>query len=80
MQYDELVKQTRRSDFEGILTVLSGLRRVPVYTAEDIAYNNALGDVFDHILENNKNNLYQHTVYCGNWVRDKLTGGQNEFI
>lgn len=70
MDYNETIRQTRRSDHEGFLTLLSGLRKVPANTAEDIAYNNALGDAFDYIIENNKNDLYQHTVYCGKWTRN----------
>lgn len=70
MEYDEIVKQTRRSDFEGVLTLLSGLRKVPINTTEDVAYNNALADAFDYIVESKKDVLYPHTVRCGKWVRD----------
>lgn len=57
-------------DFEMILTVISGMRKVSPLNAEEIAYNNALGDVFDYIIKNEAEHLEPHTIRCGLWVRD----------
>lgn len=70
MDTTELRKETRLNCNESFLTLLSGLRKVPAITPEDKAYNNALADVYDFILEKEKNNLLDHTVWCGKWVRD----------
>ena len=44
-------KKARGNAMELILSVCSGLRKVPAKAPEDIAYNNALGDVFNYIIE-----------------------------
>lgn len=61
-----------RRQTEGILTLLSGMRKVPVRSKEDIAYNNALGDVFDYFIENEPEHLYVNTIKQGKWVRDEV--------
>lgn len=48
------------------------MRKVPVRSKEDIAYNNALGDVFDYFIENEPEHLYVNTVKQGKWVRDEV--------
>ena len=55
---------------EMILTVISGMRVVAPSNAEEVAYNNALGDVFDYIIKNEAEHLEPHTLRCGLWVRD----------
>lgn len=64
-------RQGRTSAFELCLSLLSGLRKVPADNAEDIAYNNALADVFDYIVTNESGSLWPGTVIQGKWVRDK---------
>lgn len=49
----------------------AGLRKVSPSTNEDIAYNNALGDIFDYIIESEKSVLMPGAVRNGKWVRDK---------
>ena len=69
MDITEVMKGTRISCNETFLTLLSGLRKT-VFTPEDKAYNNALADAFDYIIETQKSCLLEHTVRCGKWVRD----------
>lgn len=64
------VRRARVSCTESFLTTLSGMRKVPVTTLEDKAYNNALADVFDFYIENHPKDLYESTVRIGKWVRD----------
>ena len=64
------IKETRISSTEQFLTLLSGLRKVPVITSEDSAYNTALADVFDYFIVNEPNYLRSFTVNQGKWVRD----------
>ena len=64
------IKETRIRTTEQFLTVLSGLRKVPVATPEDKAYNTALADVFDYFIVNEPNYLRSFTVNQGKWVRD----------
>lgn len=71
MDITEVRKETRISCNETFLTLLSGLRRVGNLTSEDIAYNNALADAFDYIIETHSSSLLDHTVRCGKWIRDK---------
>ena len=61
-------KQIRISQDETILCLLSGLRKNVCKTSEDVAYNNALGDVFDYIIENHP--VLSSTKNQGKWVRD----------
>lgn len=70
MDITEIRKETRTSCNESFLTLLSGLRKVPATTPEDKAYNNALGDVFDFIIDTQKSYLLEHTTWCGKWDRD----------
>lgn len=67
MEYERSIT---RKQTEGVLSLLAGLRRVPVRNKEDIAYNNALGDVFDYYIEKEPEHLYVNTVKQGKWVRD----------
>lgn len=67
---DEL-KLARGSACELILTVCAALRRVVPSSPEDVAYNNALGDVFDYIIENESSCLMPGTIRNGKWVRDE---------
>jgi hypothetical protein len=64
------IKETRISSTEQFLTLLSGLRKVPVITSEDRAYNTALADVFDYFIVNEPNYLRSFTVNQGKWVKD----------
>lgn len=64
-------KEIRLLCNESFLTLLSSLRKVGIdLSEEEKAYNNALADVYDIILEKEKNCLYSHTLDCGKWVRD----------
>ncbi len=65
------VKLARSSAYELILSVCAGLRKVSPSTVEEVAYNNALGDVFDYIIESQSSFLMPGTVRNGKWVRDK---------
>lgn len=58
------------SAYEMILSICAGLRKVEPSTPEETAYNNALGDVFDFIIENESDYLIPGTVRGGKWVRD----------
>lgn len=69
MDVTEIRKETRLSCNESFLTLLSGLRKTGSLAKEDIAYNNALADAYDFILEKEKTCLHTHTLYCGKWVR-----------
>lgn len=72
-QYDKLeesLKRTKICCHEHFLALLSGLRKVGNLTDTDKAYNDALGDAFDYIIENRKNYLFENTVRQGKWVRD----------
>ena len=62
--------QAKGMAYELILTVCSGLRKVGIIKPEEVFYNNALGDVFDYIIENCKEYLLPHTVQQGRWKRD----------
>lgn len=57
--------------YEDILSLCAGLRKVPARDSKEIAYNNALGDVFDHILAHHADCLLPGTVTGGKWIRDK---------
>lgn len=70
MDITEIRKETRTSCNESFLTLLSGLRKVGILTDEDKAYNNALADAFDYIIETQKTCLLENTVRQGKWVRD----------
>lgn len=59
-----------RRQTESFLSLLAGLRRVPARNKEDVAYNNALGDVFDYYIEKEPEHLYVSTVKQGKWIRD----------
>ena len=63
-------KEIRTTCNENFLTIISGFRKTGNLSEEDKAYNNALGDVYDFIIENRKDSLHSHTVSCGKWVRD----------
>ena len=64
-------KEIRLLCNESFLTLLSSLRKVGIdLSEEEKAYNNALADVYDIILEKEKNYLYSHTLDCGKWVGD----------
>lgn len=65
------VKLARGSAYELILSLCAGLRKVVPRTEEEIGYNNALGDVFDYIIENQSSYLMPGTVRNGKWARDK---------
>lgn len=67
---EEYGRSIARRQTESLLSLLAGLRRGPVRNEEDIAYNNALGDVFDYYIENEPEHLYVSTVKQGKWVRD----------
>lgn len=67
---EEYGRSIIRRQTESFLSLLSGLRKAPVRNEEDIAYNNALGDVFDYYIENEPEHLYVGTVKQGKWVRD----------
>ena len=71
MDTTDIRKETRLNCNESFLTLLSGARKVGSFslTAEDKAYNNALADIFDYIIEN-ETLLLEHTKRCGKWVRD----------
>lgn len=64
-------KKARGNAMELILSVCSGLRKVPAKTPEEEAYNNALGDVFDYIIKNEHDCLMPGTVQGGTWVREQ---------
>lgn len=70
MDITEIRKEARTNCNESFLTLLSGLRKTGVLSDEDKAYNNALADAYDFILEKEKTCLHTHTLYCGKWVRD----------
>lgn len=70
MDANKIIKETRLSCNESFLTLLSGLRKTGILTKEDIAYNNALADAYDFILEKEKSCLLDYTLCCGKWVRD----------
>ena len=67
---EETQRLTMQNDFEYILTLLSGMRIVTPKNNEDISYNNALGDVYDYILNSNSCILLENTVKQGKWIRD----------
>jgi len=67
MEYE---KEVSGRVYEHVLALLSGLRKIPAQSEEDKAYNNALGDTYDSILEAEEKVLLQHTVWCGKWKRD----------
>lgn len=67
MDYERNIK---RRATESFLTLLSGLRKVPANTIEDVAYNSALADAYDYFIEHEPENLYVNTVSQGKWVRD----------
>lgn len=71
MDNTQIRKETRLSCNESFLTLLSGLRKTGILSKEDIAYNNALADAYDYIIEKEAHNLLEHTIRCGKWVRDK---------
>lgn len=71
MDITQIRKEVRRECNESFLTLLSGLRKNGVdLTPEERAYNDALADAYDFILEKEKTCLHTHTVLCGKWVRD----------
>lgn len=70
MDSTEIRKEIRLSCNESFLTLLSGLRKTGALSSEDRAYNNALGDAYDYIINNHSNSLLEHTKWCGKWVRD----------
>ena len=63
---EEYGRSIIRRQTESFLSLLAGLRRVPVRNEEDIVYNNALGDVFDYYIEKEPEHLYVSTVNRGN--------------
>ena len=63
-------KKARGNAMELILSVCSGLRKVPAKAPEDIAYYNALGDVFNYIIEHESAYLMPGTVLNGKWEQD----------
>lgn len=67
----DIAKIARGSAMELVLSVCAGLRKICPSTSEDIAYNNALGDVFDYIIENEESVLMPGTVRQGKWTRNK---------
>lgn len=71
----DIERKGRRGAFEACLSLLSGLRKIPAKTAEDVAYNNALADAFDYIVKNESLSLYPNTVRQGKWVRDYMKQG-----
>lgn len=71
MDITQIRKEVRMECNESFLTLLSGLRKNGIeLTPEEEAYNNALADVYDFILEKEKNCLDTHTLWCGKWVRN----------
>lgn len=64
------VKLARGSAYELVLSLCSGLRKVAPRSAEEVAYNNALGDIFDYIVVNESSYLMPGTVRNGKWTRD----------
>ena len=71
MDITQIRKEVRRECNESFLTLLSGLRKNGIdLTPEERAYNNALADAYDFILEKDKTCLYPHTLWCGKWVRN----------
>lgn len=68
--YDDIRKETRTNCNELFLTLLSGLRKTYCTSEEDKAYNNALADAFDYIIETQSKCLLENTVRQGKWVRD----------
>lgn len=70
MNITEIRKEARMDSNERFLTILSGARKVGKLTPEDKAYNNALADIFDFIIENESSAIENHTKRCGKWVRD----------
>lgn len=64
------VKFARGSAYEHILSLCAGLRKTCPKTTEEIAYNDALGDVFDWIIETQESVLLPGTARNGKWVRD----------
>ncbi len=64
-------KLARGSAYELILSVCAGLGKVVPRTEEEIAYNNALADVFNYVIENESSYLMPGKVRNGKWVRDK---------
>lgn len=73
----DLEKKGQAKGFELVLSLCSGLRNVPVKTAEDIAYNNALGDIYDCLITDYADCLFPGTVSMGKWVRDKAPEKEN---
>lgn len=68
----DLEKKGQAKGLELVLSLCDGLRHVPVKTAEDIAYNNALGDIYDCLVINYADCLFPGTASMGKWVRDKV--------
>ena len=66
------VKRAKGHAYELILSLCAGLRKVAPKSAEEFAYNSALGDIFDYIIENESSYLMPGTVRNGKWARDKL--------
>ena len=71
MDSTQIRKEEKLFCNEHFLTILSGFRKKGQLTDSDKAYNDALADVYDFIIKHEKNNLFQHTVESGKWVRDK---------
>ena len=64
-------KRGRGSAYEHILALCSGLKKVCPQTDVERAYNDALGDIFDYIIDNQSSYLMPGTVRAGKWVRDR---------
>lgn len=64
-------KKARGNAMETILSICSGFRKISAKTPEEIAYNNALGDVFDYIIKNEHDCLMPGTVQGGTWVQEQ---------
>lgn len=75
---DEIKRASTRA-YENILSVCAGLRIAVPKNNEDIAYNNALGDVFDSIIENEADYLIPGTVSQGKWQRDNMKSDRNAY-
>ena len=48
------------------------IKKVPVRNKEDIVYNNALGDIFDYIIENELKVLMPGIARSGKWSREYI--------
>lgn len=64
------IKMAYGRAYENILSTCSGLRIVAPKNETEISYNNALGDIFDSIIENEAEYLMPGTVSQGKWRRD----------